>query len=92
VAQVRIPWFSRRVNAIGSRKCRSEVVVVESIQDGKGKYVSTACGWRNNSLIYRVGGIVGCGAGNFDGSMLVECAPGIHFFMTRQEAEDWAGQ
>ena len=41
----------------------------------------------NNDFIYRVGESVS--VDDFDEDRKKECAPGIHFFITRQEAVDW---
>jgi hypothetical protein len=85
VAKLEIPSDSKRVNAISSRKCRAEFVKTialygkNNITEIRGKY--------DSSTIYRAGEITR--ADSFNDSVLIECSRGIHFFLTRQEAEDY---
>ena len=81
IAKLRIPAKAARVNAYGARKCRAAYAVVLSapkgavdIHKGKTKYIK--------------GRIVR--PDKFDPDLRVECSNGIHFFITRQEAEDYA--
>ncbi len=78
IAVLRIPAKAARVNAYGSRKCRAEYAVVleapadaVSAHDGKTRYVK---GRRITPDSY-------------DSDPRVECSHGIHFFLTRAEAE-----
>lgn len=41
----------------------------------------------DSGFVYRIGETVE--VANFDTDRKNECAPGIHFFITRQEAVDW---
>jgi uncharacterized low-complexity protein len=84
--KLKIPWFSRRVNAIESRKCRCEMAIVMSIEKNGKKIVECISGYDPNT-VYRVGEHVCCD--KYDASWLVECSGGIHFFMTQQEALDY---
>jgi hypothetical protein len=84
--KLKIPWFSRRVNAIESRKCRCEMAIVMSIEKNGKKIVECVSGYDPNT-VYRVGEHVCCD--KYDASWLVECSGGIHFFMTQQEALDY---
>ena len=86
VIKLKIPWFSRRTNAIGSRKCRSEMAIVLSIELN-GKRLNTCHSLNKEGFLYTVGDQVF--ADSYDASWTVECSHGIHFFMTRQEAEDF---
>ena len=43
-------------------------------------------GLYNSEFVYRVGETVR--ADSFDDSPFIECSHGIHFYITRQEAED----
>ena len=79
LVKLRVPPESKRSNAL-VRKCRAEYVEVlevvgskvgVSIHDGKTKYTT--------------GETVKCDAWNTD--RLVECGGGIHFYLTREEAE-----
>jgi hypothetical protein len=84
--KLKIPWFSRRVNAIGSRKCRSEIAIVLEIEKN-GKPIKSCRSGHDRDTIYEVGKHVCCD--KYDASWYEECSGGIHFFMTRQEAEEY---
>ena len=71
-----------------SRKCRCSAAKVLAIEnaDGtpyKGNKINSQ---HDGEFWYTVGEIVS--VGNFDEDRRNECAPGIHFFITRQEAVD----
>jgi hypothetical protein len=79
LVRVLIPAKAKRSNATG-RKCRAEYVkVLEVIGATEG--VSTY----DNKTIYKKGKTVK--ATNWDEDRWVECGGGIHFFITRKEAE-----
>ena len=68
-----------------SRKCRcssAKVLAIENI-DGS-KYGDVIASNYDPSFLYKVGKIVK--VENFDTNRWNECAPGIHFFITREEA------
>ena len=69
-----------------SRKCRCSKAKVLSITelDGSETDVTEVESNYNSNFIYRVGEIVE--VPNFDDDRWNRCAPGIHFFITRQEA------
>jgi len=76
IAKLIIPHDAKRLNAIGSRKCRAEKVFVlegegVSRHDNKTKYAPET--WVESD--------------SFDDDRRVECSNGIHFFITRAEAE-----
>ena len=79
---------AKRSSATG-RKCRCDKAKVLSITNLDG----TECGEisvssdYNKEFIYIVGAIVT--EPNFEENRFNECAPGIHFFITRQEAVDY---
>ena len=75
---------SKRSSAT-SRKCRCDKAKVLSIEslDGKEKYTEAISSFDSN-FIYRVGEIVK--VDDFCEDRWQECAAGIHFFVTRQEA------
>jgi hypothetical protein len=85
VAKLLIPAKAKRINAIGSRKCRFEFAKVVAIYDGK-KKVKEGIGKYNSNFIYKVGEMVI--PDSFDDDPLVECSHGIHAFITRLEAEE----
>lgn len=93
LATLEIPTGVKRSSAIGN-KCRCEYAKVLSIMDENGnKYdtgrpiISKIMGI-DNQLIYKVGEYVY--ADSFDENRFNECARGIHFFMTPEEAWDYA--
>lgn len=68
-----------------SRKCRcssAKVLAIENV-DGS-KYGDVIESDYDPYFLYKVGKIVK--VGNFDTNRWNECAPGIHFFLTREEA------
>lgn len=90
LATLEIPAGVKRSSSIGN-KCRCEYAKVLSIVDCDG--VAYDCGssamcMTKNKILYRVGEYVY--ADSFDENRFNECAPGIHFFMTPEEAWDYA--
>ena len=82
VVKLMIPEDAKRSSAT-SRKCRaSHVGVLEVIGGNEG------VGIYESSVIYRKGETVKCH--KWDPDRWVECGGGIHFFITRQEAEDYS--
>lgn len=74
-----------------SRKCRCDRAEVLDIQDIYGNSlvdaVAYSCQYGHGSFAYKVGEVVS--VDNFDDCRWHECAPGIHFFITRQEAVEY---
>ena len=72
-----------------SRKCRCSKAEVLSITnpDGSAADVTTAYSGYDCDFAYTVGETVS--VDDFNPDRWVECAPGIHFFITRQEAVDY---
>jgi hypothetical protein len=85
IATLLIPSAARRVNKIGSRKCRAEWAVVMDIE---GASDATACSNHDPTFTYTAGGTVRPRE-PFDDDVREECASGIHFFITRQEARNY---
>lgn len=81
---MRIPADAKRLSATG-RKCRASKAVVISITtlegDPAGNEVRSDY---DRSFVYRVGETVE--VRNFDENRWNECAPGIHHYITREEA------
>ena len=72
-----------------TRKCRcsaAKVLAIENV-DGTDSGLTEIASNYNGNFIYKVGVIVS--VPGFDEDRKNECAPGIHFFITRQEAVDW---
>lgn len=89
LATLEIPAGVKRSSAIGN-KCRCEYAKVLSIIDrDENKYDigKSAITELNNQLTYKVGEYVYADA--FDENRFNECAPGIYFFMTPEEAWDY---
>ena len=81
VIKILVPAKAKRTNSLIGRKCRAEYVKVIS---GEG------CGGQGpnySSLTYNKGEIIK--ADKFDSDIRIECTHGIHFFMTKEEAERW---
>ena len=88
IVELEILADAMRSSATG-RKCRCSKAKVVSITnpDGSNAEVTSAIsGWDRN-FIYSVGELVE--VKDFDTNRWNECAPGIHFFITRQEAIDY---
>jgi hypothetical protein len=79
IVKLEIPAEARRSSAT-SRKCRAEFAKVIEIFGAE-----EAVSHHDSSFIYRVGEIVRCDKWNDD--RWVECGGGIHFFITKEEAE-----
>ena len=78
VCKLLIPADAKRTATPIGRKCRAEFVkVLEAPQDG--------CGIHDPRLVYRAGEIIR--PDKYDPDPRVECTHGIHFFLTREEAE-----
>jgi hypothetical protein len=88
IIKLHIPASAKRLTVIGSRKCRCDLARVEAIWDRNHNPIQECGGKRVIDFMYRVGEVVV--PGGFDPDQRVECSRGIHFFITRLEAEEWA--
>lgn len=86
IAKLRIPADAKRSNATG-RKCRAEYAEVLEVVNAAGNAVAVGYSQHDRRFEYRAGDTVRPHA--FDDDRWNECAPGIHFFITRAEAEAW---
>jgi len=82
VAKLKIPSSAKRYNATG-RKCRAEYAEVIELPDGVKVGHSKYC----NDFEYEVGKIVR--PDKWDDNWVNECSNGIHFFITKEEAENY---
>ena len=82
-----IPADAKRSSAT-SRKCRASKAVVIAVYDKDGNEIDSAVSNYYNTFVYRTGETVEP-ANGFDDNRWDECAPGIHFFITREEAENY---
>jgi len=89
IVKLRIPAEAKRSSATG-RKCRCDRATVLEIQDLEGNKLpedTVAKSWNDKHFTYKVGEIVS--VDNFCEDRWEECAPGIHFFINRQEAVEY---
>ena len=85
LAEVIIPEDAGRVNSTG-RKCRAEYVVVKKLYNVIGTIYDN-CSHYDSSVVYTEGATVRPDSYNPD--FREECTNGIHFFITRKEAEEY---
>lgn len=82
-----IPSRAKRSNAMG-RKCRASYVrVLSVVYPRSGAAAKEAASNYDPYVIYKKGKLVRCDEWNDDWT--IECGGGIHFCITREEAEDW---
>jgi hypothetical protein len=79
IVKLQIPASAKRHNATG-RKCRAERVKVLAVYGAE-----VAVSMHDPKFTYRKGDVVK--AADFDTNRWNECSTGIHFFITRSEAE-----
>ena len=82
IAKLVIPHDAKRLNAIGSRKCRADKAFVLELFGADEAYDK-----HTGALLYKKEEWVI--PDSFDEDIRVECSHGIHFFMRREEAEDY---
>ena len=87
VCKLQIPASAKRTASVIGRKCRAERAKVLAIWDREGKRITESVDRHSGRLTYRVGEVVE--PDSYDDNPLVECTHGIHFFLTREEAEAW---
>ena len=81
VIKIYIPADAKRCNSLIGRKCRASKIKVIS---------GAGCGGTSpnkGNEKYTKGSTIH--ADKFDDDIRIECTNGIHFFMTKQEAEEW---
>lgn len=89
IVKLLIPADAQRSNATG-RKCRASTARVLDLQDKQGNSLpsdTTAYSGHDTDFTYKKGETVH--VENFDTNRWNECAPGIHFFITRIEAAEY---
>ena len=75
LCKLQIPAKAKRVGGLIGRKCRAEFAIV---LEGEGNGL-------HNGHIYKVGETVK--PDKYDPNPMLECSNGIHFFITKQEAQ-----
>lgn len=89
IVKLLIPSDAQRSNATG-RKCRASTARVLDLQDKQGNSLppdTTAYSGYDTDFTYKKGETVH--VEDFDTNRWNECAPGIHFFITRIEAVEY---
>ena len=89
IVKLLIPTDAQRSNSTG-RKCRASKAQVLDLQDKQGNSLppdSTAHSSYNPDFTYKKGETIH--VEDFDTNRWNECAPGIHFFITRIEAAEY---
>lgn len=86
IAKLLIPEDAERSSAT-SRKCRASKAIVLAIYNTYGEEISEGTSKRDMEFIYRVGETVY--PDHWDEDRWNECSNGIHFFITRREAEEY---
>lgn len=89
IVKLLIPSDAQRSNATG-RKCRASTARVLDLQDKQGNSLppdTTAYSSYDSDFTYQKGETVH--VEDFDTNRWNECAPGIHFFITRVEAVEY---
>jgi hypothetical protein len=89
IAQLRIPETARRTSSLVGRKCRASHAWVDGIWDTGGHPVPKGVTRRPgvSDTVYTVGQQVF--PDGYDDDIRIECTNGIHFFITRKEAEEY---
>ena len=87
IAKLRIPEDAKRSHAFG-RKCRAEFAEVLELLNSDGSKAGAGISQHDSSFVYRVGDTVRpmC---PFSENWVEECESGIHFFITKLEAENY---
>ena len=83
IIKLQITETALRSSATG-RKCRCSEALVLSIDDGA---LQEVINYKYSRTVYKVGEVVR--PDRFDACRWEECANGIHFFITRKEAEEY---
>ena len=89
IVKLEVTETAKRSSAFG-RKCRcseAKVLDIQNLDGTSADNVTVAYSTYDSSFAYRVGETVW--VDNFDEDRKNECAPGIHFFITRQEAVEY---
>jgi hypothetical protein len=87
ICKLRIPAETKRTASLVGNKCRAEFAEVLEIEDCAGGKVETGISLHDPVFVYKVGGTVR--PTNYEDDIREACLPGIHFFLTRAEAEDY---
>ena len=89
IVKLEVTETAKRSSAFG-RKCRcseAKVLDIQNLDGTSADDVTVAYSTHDSNFAYRVGETVR--VDDFDEDRKNECAPGIHFFITRQEAVEY---
>jgi hypothetical protein len=88
VLRVKIPAEAERINAYGSRKCRaSRLLPLEAFGQKGEPLKKKTFKSKHDGSEWKIGVERVCD--DFDPNLNQECSRGFHFFLTREEAEEW---
>ena len=87
IAKLEVPADARRTACLINRKCRAEFVRTLAIVMSDGSGADVAAGRHDKSTIYTVGEVTRPDSYNDDPRL--DCTNGIHFFLTKEEAQEW---
>ena len=82
IVLLKIPSWAQRTAALVGRKCRASIALVLAIEGDSA--VTT-----ERNMTYEIGKYAK--PDSYDPDPRVECSHGIHFFLTRAEAEEFSG-
>ena len=85
VIEIEVFSSAKRTNSLTGRKCRASKIKCITGPSKRNKCL----GWRTEAGVYYYKGAI-VEADSFDDDIRLECTNGIHFFMTKEEAEEWA--
>ena len=88
IAKLEIPAKSPRTCNFINRKCRAKFVKTLKIWDDNKNEINEAYnGTHDKKILYKVGRLIK--ADKWDNNLAIDCSHGIHFFITKKEAEEW---
>ena len=87
IIKIEIPAKAKRTSCLISRKCRAEYIKTLRIWDSEGKSIEKCVGSHDRNTVYEVGKITK--PDKYCDDIRIDCSHGIHFFITKKEAEEW---
>jgi len=89
ILKLQIPATAERLSAYGSRKCRSSSAKLIAAWDQEGNKIKKGIkiNGAHNGYVWVVGELHE--PDKFCDDRRIECSSGLHFFITRAEAENW---
>ena len=87
IAELLIPEGASRTSSLVGRKCRASEALVVGLSGPSGKPVRKCTSTYDPEFVYQAGKTVV--PDKYDPDIRIECTNGIHFFITRKEAEEY---